>query len=60
MLDFIGTIASAIYTAFTAFALTAQALAPILPWQASVAVSGVLAGIVAVSTWAFLRIFRKH
>lgn len=60
MLEFIGTLASAIYAAFTAFVLAAQALAPVLPWQASIVLSGLFAGIAALSTWAFIRVFRRH
>lgn len=60
MLEIISTLVSAIYAAFTAFVLTAQALAPILPWQASIALSSVTAGVVALSTWAFIRLFRRR
>ncbi len=60
MLELIGTITSALYAAFTAFVLSVQALAPLLPWQASIVLSGVLAGIAAISTWAFIGVFRRR
>lgn len=60
MLELIGTITSALYAAFTAFVLSVQALVPLLPWQASIVLSGVLAGIAAISTWAFIGVFRRR
>lgn len=60
MLDIITSLAGALYAAMTAFALSAQALAPVMPWHASLVLSGVLAGVAAVSTWAAIKVFRKH
>lgn len=49
MNDLIGSIAAGLYSALTGFALAAQALAGILPHQASLALSALLA---CVAFWA--------
>lgn len=60
MLDLITDFAAALYAAMTGFALSVQALAALLPWHASIVLSGVLAGLAALSTWGFVRVFRKQ
>lgn len=58
MMELVGSIAAAVYAALSAFVVTVQVLAPLLPWQASVALSGVAAAIAALAGWSFARMFR--
>jgi hypothetical protein len=60
MPELVGSLTAALYAALSAFAVSIQALAPVMPWHASVALSGVAAAVVALSAWAFTRIFRRR
>lgn len=58
MLDFIVSMASAIYGALNGFAVSVQALAGILPWHASLALSIIVAVVFAVLSWSASRLIR--
>jgi hypothetical protein len=60
MSELIGSITAALYAALSAFAVSIQAFAPVMPWHASAALPGVVAAVVALSAWSFARIFRRR
>lgn len=59
MLEIIGFASASIYSAFSIFAVTVMALAPILPAQASLAISSVFAIVAAAVGWRIARALKR-